>query len=645
MKECLNHERGMVVKMWNAVLQKNFDHISENKKALKELIALQNEKINAVKSDAVKIEFGSEVIEGRKILYAIKEEKVFQLGSLYDDKTLIDVWFSQLSEYYYNSKLLMFGLGNGMYVRKFLEEIPKTEGIVIYEPSMELFYYIINTIDISDLLENPKVHIYVEGLENLIIKDFLYKHIVFSDIKGLIFHDYLNYKNLYTNKFVAFFEDCQLLVNSINATNIVWERFGESFYQNTMQNLSFFLASHSLQDLYLKLPKEIPAIIVAAGPSLDKNIQELEKAKGKALIIAVDSALKALFQHDIIPDLFVTIDGKKLADHFDDPRVTEIPVVCNFNSNAEVLEKHTGIKFFINDLNPHINKVLNPMNKQIPIASTGGSVANTAFSIAEMLGFTTIIMVGQDLAYTDNKTHASGTVRGIWNLGISHEDYVEVDGYYGGKVRSSNEFWLYRDWFQKELSLKQNITMINATEGGAKIEGAEQATLAEAIGQYCVSKFDAQHIIAGADFFLNNQEFQQFSKEISESVDQMRQIIEYAQKTVRIHYSMLALINANKYKSSEIVKLFQQTKELGAFIEKIPAMYYIECRIQNRINALTNDIHVMNDSEFEEIKEATSKSMKYFEIILEAAKTTLPDFEERISQGIKNASILRGNNR
>lgn len=627
--------------MNNKIFQRNYKNLSEDKSILKNLLDCNSRDESTTDASKEKMEFGAEEIAGRTVLFAVSKERVFRLGSLYDDEILSECWISQIKGMFFNSKLLMFGIGNGMYIRKFLDKVPKTEGIIIYEPSLELFRHVMNSIDISDILGNPRIHIYVEGVENLITKDFLYKYIVYSDIKGLIFHDYMNYKNLFPEKFSEFFIECQTLINSINATNIVWERFGESYYQNTLRNLPHFLASRSLHDLYLKLPKNIPVIIVAAGPSLDKNILHLKQAQGKALIIAVDSALRALLKNDIIPDLFVTIDGRKLAAHFDDPRVSGIPVICNFNSNADVLDLHSGVKYFINDMNPHINHILNQLGMQMPIASTGGSVANTAFSLSQTLGFTKIIMIGQDLAYTDNRTHASDTLRGTWNIDITSEDYVEVEGYYGGKVRSSNEFWLYLDWFQKELSIKPEITMINATEGGARIAGSVQMPLLDAIQAECKDEIEINKIFENSEYFLNYDELLLFIEKLKKSADEMKSILEYAQKSIRIHYSMLELINANKYRNSEMDKMFRQTKELGEKIEKVPSMYYIECRIQNKINELTNDIYSTIENEYEDIKEATKKSLKYFEIIVEATKSTLPDFEKRIQDGIEKAYLIR----
>ena len=42
--------------------------------------------------------------------------------------------------------------------------------------------------------------------------------------------------------------------------------------------------------------------------------------------------------------------------------------------------------------------------------ATGGSVATNVFSLLYKIGLKTIILVGQDLALTGNKSHADGTI-------------------------------------------------------------------------------------------------------------------------------------------------------------------------------------------------------------------------------------------
>ena len=60
--------------------------------------------------------------------------------------------------------------------------------------------------------------------------------------------------------------------------------------------------------------EEIPAILVSAGPSLDKNISELKKAQGKAFIVVVDAALRTVLRAGVRPDLtiFLRTSSKRL---------------------------------------------------------------------------------------------------------------------------------------------------------------------------------------------------------------------------------------------------------------------------------------------------------------------------------------------
>ena len=52
-----------------------------------------------------------------------------------------------------------------------------------------------------------------------------------------------------------------------------------------------------------------PTLVVAAGPSLDKNSLWLEQNHSKFLIIAVSSTLKYFYKRNIVPDLVVHLDG------------------------------------------------------------------------------------------------------------------------------------------------------------------------------------------------------------------------------------------------------------------------------------------------------------------------------------------------
>ena len=95
------------------------------------------------------------------------------------------------------------------------------------------------------------------------------------------------------------------------------------------------------------------------------------------------------------------------------------------------------------------------------------------------MGFETVILVGQDLAYTDDKSHADGTFRETMPK-ENTESMIRVKGNYQDTVPTLTNLKIYLEWFAdyiKGAKERGNFRVINATEGGAYIEGTELMTL------------------------------------------------------------------------------------------------------------------------------------------------------------------------
>lgn len=178
---------------------------------------------------------------------------------------------------------------------------------------------------------------------------------------------------------------------------------------NTLCNAKYLCTGYKTIQLFGAIPQDVTGIVVAAGPSLNKNIQELKSAKGKSFIIAVDTALKPLLNAGIVPDMFFIVDGKKPMDLIKKDGVEKIPMVTALNANPEILNYHRGMKFFFDESYRFAEKIIMKSGLRWGEVDTGGSVATNAFSLLYKIGLKTIILVGQDLALTGNKTHADGT--------------------------------------------------------------------------------------------------------------------------------------------------------------------------------------------------------------------------------------------
>lgn len=65
--------------------------------------------------------------------------------------------------------------------------------------------------------------------------------------------------------------------------------------------------------------------------------------------------------------------------------------------------------------------------------------------------------------------------------------YTYVKGQNGEMLRTYHNFMIYKEWFESQIK-ESGIQFINATEGGAYLEGAEYMTFERAVEQFCTQK-------------------------------------------------------------------------------------------------------------------------------------------------------------
>ena len=132
--------------------------------------------------------------------------------------------------------------------------------------------------------------------------------------------------------------------------------------------------------------------------------------------------------------------------------------------------------------------------------SSGGNVGGFACNMAVYMGANPIILMGQDLSFTENALHTEGYV-GDGPISVdSHPDLVYVEGLNGKELPTIPAMMSYLQIFEKEIA-NSDRTFINATAEGLRIKGARQMNLQEAIKEYCRSLHDLKKIIerAGVD--------------------------------------------------------------------------------------------------------------------------------------------------
>lgn len=443
------------------------------------------------------IEVRTEMSQDEKVVLIVKKNgKERYLAGKRNCEEPTTIWMQTQGRVHEGAIFFIAGIGNPVYAKILLEEHRQTKlNIVIYEPSKEIFFKVLESIDITDLLQKDAKCIFViDGLTGVKVENVIQKMIsveVMDHIKTFILP---NYEMIFAKEMLLFAktirEKCESCATYINTRT----NFSNVFAQNLFANAPYILDGYKTKQLIEVIPRDIPAIIVAAGPSLNKNIKELKRAKGKAFIIAVDTAIKPLASEKIIPDMFAIVDGRKPLELINTEDAKKIPLLTSISAANSVLSFHTR-KIFYNEGYVYINSMFYRNGESFETVACGGSVATSAFALAFMIGIDTIILVGQDLALTGNKTHADGTFQEkMETIDTSHS--IMVPGNIEKEVPTRGDFKMYLEWYNQYIKdckeYRKQFKVINATEGGAKIDGTEVMTLKDAIDRECKKEIDIQ---------------------------------------------------------------------------------------------------------------------------------------------------------
>ena len=256
---------------------------------------------------------------------------------------------------------------------------------------------------------------------------------------------------------------------------------GRQMMENLLINMPDVLQSAGIKQLE-NLFKGRPAILVSAGPSLEKNVHLLREAKGRAVIIAVDTAVRLLLPLGIKPDIITTIDFNAVNfEKFRDvPVDDDIALVYHPGCYHEAIQSFHGPRFTSTRVSNRIPAWLLDFVEDKGALQGGTTVAHLSFFLARHMGCDPIVMVGQDLAFPDKRVHASDL--SLWS--IRGDEMETIEDIFGEPVGSMTSFKHAIYHFEKAFK-ETAATIIDATEGGAKKQGAHVMRLRDVLEEYC----------------------------------------------------------------------------------------------------------------------------------------------------------------
>jgi len=365
---------------------------------------------------------------------------------------------------------LVYGLGFGYHIRQ-LEDLLKQNGrkyhIYVIECNSEIHKLAAENIDLDEVI-NDKNITFVLMENNKLSYDKLNRILRLDNIKISIHRPSLN---IIPDDFIELkylFEEFQVKKSTIDTSSNI-------LHENFKVNIDNY--DESVDVLFNKFNNK-PLYLISAGPSLDKNINELIKVKESGIILSVGRAVRPLLAANVIPDYIIITDP---SDYLYTMQLKgldiDVPIIVLSTCDKNVMLNYKGFKFiaFQEGYTPaedYAKKI------NCSLIKTGGSVATTGLDLAIKMGCNPIIFVGQDLAFPENKTHSKDT----FSKNIIESDGLrELEDINGNTIQTSKNLYIYLRWIQNRIAEERSIRFIDATEGGARIKGTEVIRLSDVI--------------------------------------------------------------------------------------------------------------------------------------------------------------------
>ena len=534
-------------------------------------------------------------MEEKDLIKAEKNGVSAVLGVHYNEKERAEHWIRDIKSLPEYSTVLIVGIGNAFYLQELLRATSENFNILIYEPCIEVLLKILEEIDITEVFENRPVALLVKSVNEEELIPVMSKWLTNETLPFFRTKILPGYDKIFFDEIKEFLGSVKRTVVKMKVDQNTIAFFGNYYARNVIGNGKQILKSHTINQLSGLIPNDRPAVIIAAGPSLKKNINDLKEAKGRAFLIAVDTALKPLI--------------------------------------AAGMRRHTGKKIFYYNGEEFIQNLY--LAHGIPCSGlpSGGSVSNSAFSLAEMLGFQTIILVGQDLAYTGNRSHMEGT--------FSEEDIQKkrvnatatVEDLNGTMVPTQPNMLMFLKWFEDRMKERPELKVIDATEGGAKKKGAVIMTLKDAIQTECPKEpVDYQAIIDGLPYVFDEEMDKKNREYLFGTMDVMQEGLKKANQGLKLYRQLERLFQKEYVDARKVKKLSKKLDKLTHYFEQNPVMTVVMRSMASISLAISQGMYDYEEDIHEEGIMIARQGIVMMTCIKISLRNVIPMLEDMLSE-------------
>lgn len=391
--------------------------------------------------------------------------------------------------------IVCYGFGLGYHLEAIADRHPETP-IVVLEPQLELFRAALGTRPLEPLLRRANLTLIAgpdaaEGLAPALSR-IRPRRPAIQRLRAAV--------DASPEVFAAADEAISRHSTREEINRNTLKRFGRLWVRNLVRNITVMAESPGIARLQNRF-SDLPAVVCAAGPTLDEVLPRLAELRAHALIIAVDTSIVPLLRAGVAPDFLVTVDPQywntRHLDRADSPQTALVSESATHPRVFRLLSENP--RYLCSSLFPlgqYLERGLEPRGA----LGAGGSVATSAWDFAKVLGCNPVYAAGLDLGFPDHVTHCRGSffeelAHGFCDRIMPVERYAAQYLWDGGSRRgvatdgttilTDRRMLLYKWWFESQIAATQQPgpQFRTLSSRGLLIEGMDALPPSDALGE------------------------------------------------------------------------------------------------------------------------------------------------------------------
>jgi len=429
--------------------------------------------------------------------------------------------------------IAVLGFGLGYHVRVLAERMRGAQlaladdvavGLVlVYEPDAGLLRAVLERVDCSSWLGKGHVAILIDGEAPAISESLRGREALPFLGTSMAYIEHPEARVRIGEGWGRFRENLAAVLEAAHANVATTLVQVETTLRNLQMNLDLYATCPGVGSLRGQL-RGRPAIVVSAGPSLRRNMALLARpgVRERFVIIAAQTVLKPLLAKGIRPHFVTALDYHEISRRFYEgltaADVEGVTLVVEPKANPAIAQAFPGRTLIPGD--PNLDQLLGEdlvkglarrtvkqaaggLTPEGETLTPGATVAHMAYYLARHLGCDPVILIGQDLGFTDGQYYSAGAaIHTVWSGELGGFNTLEMMEWQrivrgrkhlhrttdvmGRPIYTDVQMGTYLVQFERDFGAdrQRGLTIVDATEGGVAKRGAEAMTLAAALERY-----------------------------------------------------------------------------------------------------------------------------------------------------------------